>query len=317
VAAVVEAGQRAGVDFLVLTDHNTMRAKHEGWEGWHGSTLLIVGEEVSTRTGHCLAIGASDSIPRRRPAAEILEDIRAQGGLSFLAHPHGVYRPFLKRRDHSWKDWSLDAYTGLEVWSYMFDWARQFKCYRWNDCIRNPDRLIVGPDPQTLTRWDELGRKARVVGIGGVDAHARRYPLLDVVIFPYDDLFRTVRTHVLLDVPLTGDAGADVGAILNALRQGHCFVSYAHLVSAPGFRFSAPAQHLLMGDEAAFQDDLDLVVESPVPAAFRLIRDGLPSGEGAGRRHVFRTGGPGVYRVEARVDGRPWVFTNPIYLRKC
>ena len=52
VADVVEAAQKTGVDFVVLTDHNTMRAKHEGWEGWHGSTLLIVGEEVSTRAGH-------------------------------------------------------------------------------------------------------------------------------------------------------------------------------------------------------------------------------------------------------------------------
>ncbi|MSS72297.1 MAG: histidinol-phosphatase [Candidatus Latescibacteria bacterium] len=315
VAAVVEAAQRTGVDFLVLTDHNTMRAKHEGWEGWHGSTLLIVGEEVSTRAGHCLAIGTSDSIPRRRPAAEIIRDIGAQGGLSFIAHPHGVYKPFLRRRDHSWKDWSLKAYTGLEIWSYMFDWARQFKYYRWSECVRHPDRLIVGPDPHTLSRWDELGRGARVVGIGGVDAHARRYPLLNVVIFPYEDLFRTVRTHVLLDGPLTRDAATDRVAILNALREGRCFASYDHRVPGLGFCFSAPSHGLLMGDEAAFLHDLDLVVESPVPAAFRLIRDGLQQGEGAGRRHVFRTEGPGVYRAEARLDGRPWIFTNPIYLR--
>lgn len=315
VADVVEAARRTGVDFVVLTDHNTMRAKHEGWEGWHGSALLIVGEEVSTRAGHCLAVGISDSIPRRRPAAEIIRDIQTQGGLSFIAHPHGVYKPFLKRRDHSWKDWSVNSYTGLEVWSYMFDWARQFKYYRWSECVRNPDSLIVGPDPQTLSRWDELGRRARVVGIGGVDAHARRYPLLDVVIFPYEDLFRTVRTHVLLDGPLTQDAAADRAAILSALRAGRCFASYDHLAPGLGFCFSAPSQRLLMGDEATFLHDLDLVVESPVPAAFRLIQDGLQRGEGTGRGHTFRASGPGVYRAEARLDGRPWIFTNPIYLR--
>lgn len=315
VSEIVGAAQRAGVDFLVLTDHNTMLAKQEGWEGWHGPTLLIVGEEVSTRAGHCLAVGTSSPVLRRRPAEEIIRDIRAQGGLSFIAHPHGVYKPFLRRRDHSWKDWGVNSYTGLEVWSYMFDWARQFKYYRWSECVRDPDRLIVGPDPQTLSRWDALGRRARVVGIGGVDAHARRYPLLDVVIFPYEDLFRTVRTHVLLDGPLTGDAAADKGSILKALGAGRCFASYDHLRAGDGFCFSAPAQHLLMGDEAVFSDELDLVVASPVPAAFRLVKDGLQYGEAEGRRHAFRADGPGVYRVEARLNGRPWVFANPIYLR--
>ena len=315
VAEIVEAAQRARVDFIVLTDHNTMRAKREGWEGWHGATLLIVGEEVSTRAGHCLAVGVPDSVPRRRPTEEVLQDIRAQGGLAFIAHPYGVYKPFLRKRDHSWRDWSLSSYTGLEVWSYMFDWARQFKYYRWSECVRHPDRLIAGPDPQTLSRWDELGRRARVVGIGGVDVHARRYPLLDVVIFPYEQAFRTVRTHVLLDRPLTRDAEADRVAILDAIGRGRCFASYHPLSPGVGFRFGAPSRNLLMGDEAVFEGRLDLVVESPVPAAFRMIRDGLSYDEAEGHRHVFRADGPGVYRVEARLNGRPWIFANPIYLR--
>jgi hypothetical protein len=29
----------------------------------------------------------------------------------------------------------------------------------------------------------------------------------------------------------------------------------------------------------------------------------------------FRADAPGAYRVEARLGGKPWVYTNPIYLR--
>jgi hypothetical protein len=30
---------------------------------------------------------------------------------------------------------------------------------------------------------------------------------------------------------------------------------------------------------------------------------------------TFRAEVPGVYRVEAAYEGKPWVYTNPIYLR--
>ena len=320
---IIEAAQGAEIDFLILTDHNTMQAKIEGWEGWHGSTLFMVGEEISTQSGHCLAIGTSEhtghgsnrSFGRPRSAGETLRDIRRQGGLSFIAHPHGLYKPFFMRRDHSWKDWSINSYNGLEIWSYMFDWASRFRKRRWKVCLQDPDALIGGPDPKTLEKWDEIGRKTRLVGIGGVDAHAHRYPLINRIVFPYADLFHTVRTHVLLDRHVTGNSEIDKTSILHAIRTGHCFAAYEQLGQASGFRFSAPSEELEMGDEAKFQKDIELVVESPVAADFRLIRDGLLHTRGQGMRRVFKTSGPGVYRVEAFLEGRPWIFTNPVYLR--
>lgn len=315
VAEILAAAQGAEVDFLVLTDHNTVRGRGEGLEGWQGSVLLIVGEEISTRSGHCLAVGIPGSIPRHRPTEEVIADIGSHGGLSFIAHPHGVYKPFLRKRDHSWKDWGVDAFTGLEIWSYMFDWAQQFRSRRWSECLANPDGILLGPDPKTLSRWDEAGRRRRVVGIGGVDAHARRYRVINRVIFPYHDLFRKVRTHVLAARPLTGDSGSDTASILDAIRAGRCFASFDLLASGTGFRFSSPEAGLSMGGEAPFSGEVGLLVESPRAASLRLIRDGLFHREAEGTHHVFRTAGPGVYRVEARLEGRPWIFSNPIYLR--
>ncbi len=33
---IIQAGQAAELDVLILTDHNSLKAKTEGWEGWHG-----------------------------------------------------------------------------------------------------------------------------------------------------------------------------------------------------------------------------------------------------------------------------------------
>lgn len=315
---ILGAAQSAGLDFIVLTDHNTLRARTEGWEGWHGDVLLVVGEEITSREGHCLAVGATARVGRRghrQQPERIIQNIREQDGLSFLAHPHGSYRPFFRRRDHSWRDWRVNSYTGIEVWSYMFDWVRDFRFYRWARHYRHPNSQIRGPFPETLSTWDRLCRKTRVVGIGGVDAHARRYPFLPFVVFPYTDLFSTLRTHVLTPQPLTGCAPGDIACLLRALQKGNCFISYDLLGNATGVRFGSVEGALQMGDEQPFAGPLHLEVHLPEKAELTVIRDGRPLIVRLAAEHRFCADAPGVYRVEARRNGKPWVYTNPIYLR--
>ena len=312
---ILNAAQTAGLDFIVLTDHNTLGARSAGWEGWHGDLLLIVGEEVSSRDGHCLAIGTSTRVNHRQPPERIIRDIQTQEGLAFLAHPHGVYRPLFKRRDHSWKDWSVNSYTGLELWSYMFDWVKEFRVYRCLKHYRNPNAQINGPFPETIQTWDRLCRQARTVCIGGVDAHARKYPLLPLVVFPYADLFRTLRTRILTSEPLSGSASEDIPRLLQALGKGHCFVSYDLLCEGSGTRFGSTDGTLLMGDEQTFGAEVELEVHLPVEAELTVLRDGRPLKTLRTATHTFRAETPGVYRVEARLEGKPWIYTNPIYLR--
>ena len=64
----------------------------------------------------------------------------------------------------------------------------------------HPLRTITAPQEETLKIWDKLNLKRKVTGIGGVDAHAHKYNLLgfmEVEIFPYKVLFKSIRTHVL------------------------------------------------------------------------------------------------------------------------
>jgi predicted metal-dependent phosphoesterase TrpH len=45
---VIKAAQKAGLDFIVITDHFRMDAKRDGWEGWHDGLLVIVGSHPAT-----------------------------------------------------------------------------------------------------------------------------------------------------------------------------------------------------------------------------------------------------------------------------
>ena len=128
---IIEAGQRADLDFLIVTDHDTLEAKTAGWEGWRERLLVLVGEEVASRNQHCLALGLEEEIGggflhrryrggrrrRRRSVAvqsprRILERIGEQDGLSFIVHPHGRYRPFFSCEATSGRSGSRTGSTG-------------------------------------------------------------------------------------------------------------------------------------------------------------------------------------------------------------
>ena len=75
----------------------------------------------------------------------------------------------------------------------------------------------------------------------------------------------------------------------------------------------------IMGDEIAIDPALRLVAEFPVECDVRLIKDGKEVNKAHGREYSFTPDGPGVYRLEGwlKVDSedRPWIYTNPIYIR--
>ena len=66
VRQIMRAGRRAGVDVVVLTDHDTLAAARTGQEGWHGSVLLLAGGRCRhTARNHYLAFGLTEPIDHR------------------------------------------------------------------------------------------------------------------------------------------------------------------------------------------------------------------------------------------------------------
>ena len=328
VPEIVAAARANDLDYLLLTDHDTLAAADNGEEGWHGSVLLLVGEEVSPyRRNHYLAFGLREPIDHRGLSpAEIVARVNDAGGFGFPAHPLSRGSPRFKRNIQGmpWDDLDADGITGIELWSFVTDTAERVKSIP--DVLRfvlAPGRFVDHPPPRNLEAWDRLGRRRRCVGLGGIDAHqvgirvGGRVPLR---LMAYKRSFRHLRTHLLVAEPLRHELEPDRASVFGALRAGHAFLAMDSVAPAQGFRFWAEdaGRVLWMGDEAP-AGGWTLRAALPAPARWRLVRDGAELAAGTGTSLEHPADGPGVYRVEAYRDARgrerTWVLSNPVYLR--
>jgi hypothetical protein len=335
VPQIAMAARRAGVDVILLTDHDTLAAKHGGEEGWYGPVLLLVGEEVSPQgENHYLAFGVDDRIDHRGlSAAEICRAVRDAGGFGFAAHPWSRGSDRFKRATGT-PFRALEAADGVELWSFVTDTAEQLPsvpaALRF---VAMPTRAIDHPPERNLREWQRLCTKRRTPAIGGLDAHQfgkrvgpfvafgkRLGPFVPLRLMGYARSFRQLRTHVLCERPLMGELGPDREQVYAALREGRSYIAFDALAAARGFRFWAegPEGEVPMGAEAPAAR-YSLHAALPAPARLRLLRAGELLAEREASGLAFDIDEPGVYRVEAWLERhgreRTWVLSNPIYLR--
>lgn len=334
VGEIAQAANRAGLDFLVMCDHSSLQARADGQDGWRGRTLVVIGTEITTDTGHLLALAVPDDfLPAPHDAVEAQTAIQASGGLGFVALPCDL-------KDH-WRDFGrLQDGIGLEVFNLsaiarakvnipaLAEGWRRYKsrhpqrlfhlaCARPSRELRLWDSLMAAPQPGLAAR--------RIVGIASLDAHAvmkfaqRRYP------FPtYEETFRTLRTHLVTAQPFLYGEGLpemrhaaslkDEALVHDSLAAGHCYMAYDNYADATGFTFEAiPARQeqvrqplALMGDALTLppQEGLDgpaflLTAQSPrTRSLVRLYKGGRLIAAARGGRLQYAVTEPGVYRVE-------------------
>jgi hypothetical protein len=304
VAQIIAAGQRAGVDVVVLTDHNTREGSPS--EGWHGSTLLLVGEEDTPgRRDHTLLIG----------------------DMSFAAHPFSRGSVRFARFGDGMPHTGLASpdLTGIELWSFVTDTAERVRSVREGLLFAAaPLRVIDHPPAENMREWDRMCSSRRVVALGGLDAHqigVRFRGRVPLRLMGYARAFRQLRTHVLCSAPPSGSLGTDRALVYDALGSGRCYIAVDALAPARGFAFWADGEGtepLPMGAEAPFGAQT-LHVRLPRPAELRLLRDGAVIAAVSAASLDADAPGPGVYRVEARLPYRgrtlTWILSNPLYLR--
>jgi len=332
---IARAALQAGLDAVVVTDHNVYVKGVEGYrqEGKR-RLLLIVGEEIhhqarQPQKSHLLVFGANREMATFAPNIQNMVDmVRAAGGLSFVAHPVDPALPLFHEDDISWDDWDVRGYTGMELWNGFAELK-----FRVNSRLEGlfyalfPRFYPTGPHPQAVKRWDELmqARHERIVAIGGSDAHAlpmRMGPLRKTV-FPYLFHFQAVNNHLIVDEALNGeDFNADRALIYKALRAGHTFIGYDIPAPTRGFRFTAQGrdQTASMGDEIPLGTGCTLQIKLPLRTECRLLRDGQLIKTWQGQdfcTHI--TNQAGIYRVECMIEylgrKRTWILSNPIYVR--
>ena len=295
VEQIAAAAARSGVDVVLLTDHDTLAARER--EGWHHGVLVLVGVELSSAAGHLLAFGIQSVLPHHGVgAAELARRVVDAGGICFAAHPFSAGSRMAPAigRPHPWTDFG-GPLTGIELWSLETDEL---------EAARTPAELLrflrapedaVGPPAEHLRRWDELSERSPLVGIGGLDAHQKGGRAFGLP--RYERVFATLRTHVLVEGGLTGDLERDRGRIHGALAQGRCYLAHDALAPARGFAFWGDAS----GVHVRVARDAELVLLSRGRELVRV--------QGRSLDHQCP---PGVHRVQALLDGRPWIVSNHV-----
>lgn len=88
VEGVVRRAERAGLDGIVVTDHDRIeRSRRAVTRASDFGLIGIPGVEVSTADGHLLAIGVTSRPEPGRPLGETVEIVRDDGGVAVIPHP--------------------------------------------------------------------------------------------------------------------------------------------------------------------------------------------------------------------------------------
>jgi hypothetical protein len=331
---IAEAAIQAGLDAVLVTDHNLLVSEHEDYY-WidDKQVLMLIGEEIhdqqrTPQKNHLLVFGADQELAGQAAnPQELIDQVHQHGGICFLAHPVDPAAPAVGEPDISWVSWEVSGYDGIELWNAFSEFkARLATKLHAVWYAYQPARVARGPLPENLQLWDKLlleGKK--VAAVGGSDAHALDASLgpLRRTLFPYLFHFQGVNTHLITDQELTGDISTDREIILQALSRGSSFIGYDLPASTRGFRFSASNedQEIGMGGEISGAGKNDLTITLPTAAEIRLLRNGEPIQIWKNEKNVsLTTSTPGIYRVEAyrkfRGRQRGWIFSNPIWIRE-
>ncbi|MFI7341731.1 CehA/McbA family metallohydrolase [Streptomyces sp. NPDC050085] len=196
----------AGLDFINTSDHNT-HSSQAHWADVAGDDLLVMlGEEVTTRNGHVVALGVDPDTfvdwryrARDNRWAKYADHIRRAGGLVVPAHPHATCVGC------GWK-FGFGEADVVEVWNGAYtpddeislaDWDNTLVSYArsrgsgngggraggWlpamgnSDAHRDPDR--VG-GPQTVVLADDLTRDAIQAGLKAGRSYVAEFASVEV-----------------------------------------------------------------------------------------------------------------------------------------
>jgi len=297
-ATIAAAAARAGLQFVILTDHGDATLPPDPPEYLSG-VLCIDGVEISTNGGHYVALGMHRSpYPLGGEPSAVVEDVRRLGGFGIAAHPDSP------KASLAWTDWDAPI-DGIEWLNADSEWrdeslaalGRVFLHYLFRPgpaLASMLDRPVA-----TLKRWDELTRRRPVVALAAHDAHGgigrgveesgvRKQALGHVP--SYEASFRTFSDNVILDARLSGSATDDGRRLLDAIRDGRVF-TVIDAIASPGY--------------------VDLRGYDGSAATVKVT---LPAGA-----ELWETPRGVARRIEVRVPGSPgsppvpWLLSNPVF----
>jgi predicted metal-dependent phosphoesterase TrpH len=83
---IAAACASCGIDFLVMTDHQTPHSVAKGKRGMLGDTLFVVGGELRTKDGVLLAFPLRHYVRPKPTTQEVVAEVHEQGALALVGH---------------------------------------------------------------------------------------------------------------------------------------------------------------------------------------------------------------------------------------
>ena len=169
---VASAAARAGLRFVIFTDHGD-GVRRPDPPLYRNGVLCLDGVEISTTEGHYAVIGMGQApYPLGGEPRDVVEDVARLGGFGIAAHPTSP------KAELQWREWEVPL-DGLEWLNADSEWRDE----SWAELarasvhflFRGPESLasLLDRPDAALVRWDALTQHRRVVGLAGLDAHAR------------------------------------------------------------------------------------------------------------------------------------------------
>ncbi|MCD6117537.1 histidinol-phosphatase, partial [bacterium] len=296
-------------------------------EGIYGNVVVVIGCELNDPDdkNHYLAFKIDKEIPEGLHAEEYVRLVKEAGGFGIIAHPAEKRSYSEKYPPYPWTDWNVDGFDGIEIWNQLSEWMEGISRLNFLYRLLHPLRSIHFPVKETLARWDEYNLKKRIVGTGGIDAHAFKKKFLGFItleIYPYKVQFKSIRTHLLLKQPLDKSIKSKnfkhaEELIFDSIENGRMFIGNYSVGDAKGFDFFARSTQKIfpMGSRIKKQN-VSFCIHAPLKGSIRLIHNGNIVARTRGRDMQFDAESPGVYRVEIFRKHRGWIYSNPITIEE-
>jgi predicted metal-dependent phosphoesterase TrpH len=219
VAEILAAAEAARLDVIAITDHERMDAAlaaHTLAEASGSKVSVIVGEEVTTRSGHVVGLFMRERIRPWGSLRSTIARIHEQGGLAIIPHPLVPY-PL--------------CVSGRAVRALMDD----------ADPIFHPDGIEAFNASTARMRWSrgapEFARKVGLTALAGSDAHRAADVGHAVTTFPG-------RSPEDLRAAIAAGTTEWTGAAYTWRRQFDMFVRQQHKNARA---VGATARHRLLG----------------------------------------------------------------------
>jgi hypothetical protein len=302
------AAQNAGLDFVAITDHNTITqlADIHGMQDDYPHALLIPGTEITTFNGHANVIGNTDFLdfqlgsPRLPTLAKLFDQVDATSAFISVNHPSLPSGEACMGCGWTVKDTDWSRVTAIEV-------------------INGASMRTSGPEGafNGIAFWEKLLKDGhRITAIAGSDNHdatdttgARQSPVGKPATVVFAD---TLSTQGIIAGVRSGRVYVDTGAPAGA--------TFDMTVSTPGAEARMGGElKLAAGERAAVRIDLGNFPPGArtQPVSHNLlVTPGLTPGDTFAIRLNDDASG-GWFRVNIRdAGGKLLLLGNPVYLTR-